>query len=331
MTPRPGWAPVAAALLLVLAGCNVFSPSAEEPLAETVTPVPVPSADDSAAPTRAAGTPTTGSGLDAFPGVSAQRGIDVERLLSAHATYLSTRSYTVEWERWAGGGSGPVADRFQRRVEIADDGAYLRRERGVRYGNVTSTYVGPEGAYRRTVGAEATSVSAVSIRDSDPAGERFARLVTYEVRAFLSEGYDDLDVVERGGRRYARVFVTRPPPELAAVYDAFALRNFSATVWIAPEGYVRALHYEFDLVGTRSGFAVEWRYAYSAVGETTVERPPWVPTPGTAAPRNGTAGPTEAATLATPSNSTAARTATATSTRGPPRVPLPAGNGTGGG
>ncbi|WP_459194655.1 DUF7537 family lipoprotein [Halosimplex sp. J119] len=320
MTTRRRWATVAVAFLLVLAGCNVLSSSGGESITETVTPVPVPSAVDSGTQTETAAT-TTGIGVGAFPGISARRGIDVDRLLSAHVVSLATQSYTVEWERWAGGGAGPVADRFQRRVEIADDGTYLRRERGVRDGNVTSMYVGPEGAYHRTVSDEETAVTSVSIRDEDSANERFAKLVTYEVRAFLSEGYDTLDVVERGDRRYARVFVTRPPPELAAVYDAYALRNFSATVWIAPEGYVRALHYEFDLVGAQSGFAVEWRYAYFAVGETTVERPPWVPTNGTVTPRNGTAGSTDIERSPLQS--------TATPTADPSRVPVPdAGNAT---
>lgn len=289
MTRRSGWALVAIALLVVLAGCSLVPSSEEGSIAETVTPVPVPSAADSEGAAAAAAAPTTETGLDAFPGVSARWGIDVDRLLSAHVAYLSTRSYTVEWARWTAGGTGPVAERFERRVEVEDNRTYLRRDRGVSGGNVTSTYVGSESAYRRAIGGETTVVSPTTVRDSDPARERFARLIAYEMGAFLSAGYDELDVVERGGRRYARAFVTRSPRELAQVYDAYALRNFTATVWIAPEGYVQAVHYEFDLVGARHEFAVEWRYAYTDVGETTVDRPPWVPTDATArSPSNET-------------------------------------------
>ncbi len=268
-------------LLVVLGGCSALSPSADAPATDTITPVPVPSATDSAGTTPTAAAPTVRSDLDSFPGVSARTGIDVERLLSAHVAYLSTRSYTVEWARWTAGGTQSVADRFERRVEVADDGTYLRRDRGVGSRNVTTTYVGPEGAYRRVVTDEKTVVTPVSVRDDDPARERFAHLVAFEVSAFLRSGYDELDVVERGGRRYARVFATRAPPELAQIYDAYALRNFTATLWIAPEGYVQAVHYEFDLVGTERSFSVEWRYAYTEVGETTVDRPPWAPTDGT--------------------------------------------------
>ncbi|WP_436923432.1 DUF7537 family lipoprotein [Halosimplex amylolyticum] len=309
MTRRPEWVLIAVGLLVVLGGCSALSPSTDEPTTRTITPVPVPSDTDAAAGTPVAAEPTVRSGLDSFAGVSAGHGIDVERLLAAHVVYLSTHSYTVEWARWTAGGTESVANRFQRRVEVADDETYLRRNRGISYGNVTSTYVGPEGAYRRVVGDDATDVTPVTVRDDDAARERFAHLVAFEVRAFLGNGYDELDVVERDGRRYARVFVTRPPPQLAQIYDAYALRNFSATLWVAPEGYVQAVHYEFDLVGAEYSFAVEWRYAYTAVGETTVDRPPWVPTGGTAgASSNATA--TDAAP-------------TGTQTPDPSRVPPP--------
>ncbi|WP_415378463.1 hypothetical protein [Halosimplex sp. TS25] len=299
MIRRPNWILVAVGALVVLAGCSALGPSTDAPATETITPVPVPSAVDSEAATPAE-TPTARAGLDAFPGVSARRGIDVERVLSAHVVYLSTRSYTVEWARWTAGGTESVADRFRRRVEVADDETYLRRDRGVGARNVASTYVGPEGAYRRVLDENTAVVTPVTVRDTDPARERFAHLVAFEVSSFLRSGYDDLDVVERDGRRYARVFTTRPPPQLVQIYDAYALRNFSATLWIAPEGYVQAVHYEFDLVGAERSFGVEWRYAYTDIGETTVDRPPWVPTDGaTGTPANvSTSGapPTDAPT-----------------------------------
>ncbi|MFC7193686.1 hypothetical protein ACFQL4_01975 [Halosimplex aquaticum] len=107
MTRRRRWAMAAITLLVVLGGCSALSPSADAPATDTITPVPVPSATDSAGTTPTAAAPTVRSDLDSFPGVSARTGIDVERLLSAHVAYLSTRSYTVEWARWTAGGPSP--------------------------------------------------------------------------------------------------------------------------------------------------------------------------------------------------------------------------------
>ncbi|MFB6140675.1 MAG: hypothetical protein ABEJ26_09605 [Halosimplex sp.] len=280
MSRRSRAALVAAACLLALSGCNAFAPSAE-PATDTVTPVPIPTVDASGQATPTARSPTARPELARFPGVSSRRGIDVATLLAAHVRYLSARSYTVTWTRRTAGGTGPVARQFRHRIAVGDD-ASLRHTEGDRTGPVT-TYVGAV-AYRRVVADGAATVEPADVADSEGAGERFAQLVAFEVRAFFGNGYDTLDVVERDGRRYARAFTTRPPPELASIYDAYALRNFTATVWVAPQGYVQALHYEFELVSPEDSLAVEWRYAYTDVGETTVERPTWVPANATASP-----------------------------------------------
>lgn len=292
MSARPDWPLVAVTLLVVLAGCSAFAPAPERQATETVTPAPVPTVSGDAAPTATA-TLTDRPELAQFAGVSARQGLDVETLLAAHVETLSTRSYTVEWTRRTVGGSGPVAREFQRRVEVADDDTYLRRAEGGRGAVVTTTYVGADGAYERVVEDGNASVTPVTVRDTDPAREQFARLVAFEMSAFFGAGYEDLDVVERDGRAYARVFTTRPPPQLGEIYDAYTLRNFSATAWVAPEGYVQAVHYEFDLVGFEDSLAVEWRYAYTDLGATSVDRPAWVPAATTGPePADGTATPT---------------------------------------
>ena len=313
MTRRLRWAVVAVALLALLAGCNVFASSQDSPVTETVTPVPVPSVTDSAAMSRPE-TATVGSGLGAFLGVSAAGGIDVEVLLETHVSVLSTKSYTVEWARRTAGGTGPVSQRFERRVEVAGDDTYLRRDEGIRTGNVTTTYVDSEVGYRRVVDDMGVTVDPVSVRPEGAARERFARLVSFEVRTFFADGYDDLTVVERDGRPYARVFTTRAPPLLAQIYDAYTLTNFTATMWIAPEGYVQAVHYEFDLVDVETTIPVEWRYSYTEIGETTVDRPQWVP-------ENATDSSRENGTDRTPSGTATDRSATPTRTPDPARVP----------
>jgi len=296
MTARPRVVLTAIAVLVVLGGCSVISSSGPPTNAAPVTPLAVPTDEPPGAAMPATEADAGAPPLQSFPGISARRGLDVEALLSAHVEYLSTRSYTVEWARWTVGATGPVAQRFQRRVQVGDDGTYLRRDERSRYGDVTTTYVGTDAAFRRVVGEENTSVTRIHRRGGEPANQRFARLVAFELGAFFSNGYDELDVVERDGRFYARVFTTRPPPQLGEIYDAYTLRNFTATAWVAPDGYVQAVHYEFDLVGFDERLAVEWRYSYSDVGTTTVETPPWLPASAAVEPStNATAVPDESA------------------------------------
>ncbi|ELZ26348.1 hypothetical protein C475_09017 [Halosimplex carlsbadense 2-9-1] len=88
-----------------------------------------------------------------------------------------------------------------------------------------------------------------------------------------------MEVVTRDGRPYARVVSDNVPPQIPETYSAYAVHDFAATLWIAPEGYVSAVHYEFDLRNIDERIAVEWRYTYDRVGETTVDRPEWVPEP----------------------------------------------------
>ena len=313
MTRRVRWAVVAVAFLALLAGCTVFTSSQDSPVTETVTPVPVPSVTDSAE-TADRETAAVGREPGRFPGVSAESGIDLDVLLETHVAVLSSNSYTLEWARWTAGGDGAVSQQFERRLEVADDNIYLRRDKGVRSGNVTTTYVDGTVGYRRVASDRDVTVDRRSVRRDDAARERFARLVSFEVRTFFEEGGDDLTVVERNGRPYARVFTTRAPPLLGEIYDAYAVQNFTATMWVAPEGYVQAVHYEFDLVDLDTTIPVEWRYSYADIGETTVDRPAWVPENATNASRmNGTD--------ATPAGVTTDRTATSTRTPDPARVP----------
>jgi len=313
MNRRFWWVAIAVLFLAALAGCNVLSTPDDAAVTETVTPVPVPSITDSAT-TADHTTATVGRTLDGFPGISAGSGVDLDVLLEAHVAVLSSNSYTVEWARWTAGGDGAVSQQFERRVDVADDDTYLRRDEGVRSGNTTTTYVDGTIGFRRVVGDGGVTVDSVSVRRDDAARERFAQLVYFEVRTFFEAGSDDLTVVERDGRPYARVFTTRRPSTLAEIYDAYTLQNFTATMWIAPEGYVQAVHYEFDLVDPETTIAVEWRYSYTDIGETTVDKPPWVPENATDTSRvNGTD--------ATPAGETTGLTAAPTRTPDPARVP----------
>ncbi|WP_436906884.1 DUF7537 family lipoprotein [Halosimplex marinum] len=262
----------ATALLVVLAGCSVFAGGGEPTPAETVTPAPVP--DSASTDTPPAATPR--ERLAAFPAVSADGEVNASGLYAAHVAHLSAHSYTLSWERRTAGGSGAITREYDRRIAVGADGTFLiRNEDGGT--NLTLTYGDRKSAYQRVVSPSGTAVSPATMRLTGPAGQRYAEAVSFEVLMFVETGYDSVDVVTRGGRPYARIVSDHVPPAIPETYSAYAVHDFRATLWVAPEGYVRAVHYEFVLRNVDERIAVEWRYTYDRVGETTVERPEWVP------------------------------------------------------
>jgi len=276
---RSGRLLVAVALLVVLAGCSVFAGADQPTPAETVTPAPVPDLGPTDTPAPA----TPWERLGSFPAISAQGDINVSGLLAAHIAFLSDRPYTLEWERRTTGGSGAITKEYDRRIAVGADGRYLIRnaDGGT---NTTTTYGDRDGAYRRVERANGTGVAPAPMRLTEPVGKRYAETVSFEVLTFLNEGYDSVDVVTRDGRPYARIVSGNVPPQIPETYSDYAVHDFAATMWVAPGGYVRAVHYEFDLLNVDERIAVEWRYTYDSVGETTVERPEWVPAPSTTPP-----------------------------------------------
>jgi hypothetical protein len=265
---------VAVALLVVLAGCSVFAGGGQPTPAETVTPAPVPELGPTETPPPA----TPRERLGTFPSISAEGDINVSGLFASHIAYLSDHSYTLEWNRRTAGGSGAIAREYDRRIAVGADGSFLVRnaDEGT---NTTLTYGDRDGAYRRVEGLNGTDAEPVPAGLTDPVGQRYAETVSFEILTFLNEGYDSVEVVTRNGRPYARVVSGNVPPQIPETYSAYAVHDFAATLWIAPEGYVSAVHYEFDLRNIDERIAVEWRYTYDRVGETTVDRPEWVPEP----------------------------------------------------
>ncbi|QPV62036.1 hypothetical protein I7X12_14945 [Halosimplex litoreum] len=263
---------VAVALVVVLAGCSVFAGGGQPTPAQTVTPAPVPDLGPTDTPPPA----TPRERLGAFPAISAEGDINVSGLFTAHIAYLSDHSYTLEWNRRTAGGSGPIAREYDRRIAVGADGSFLVRnaDEGT---NTTVTYGDRDGAYRRVEGSNGADAEPVPAGLTDPVGQRYAETVSFEILTFLNEGYDSVEVVTRNGRPYARVVSDNVPPQIPETYSAYAVHDFAATLWIAPEGYVSAVHYEFDLRNIDERIAVEWRYTYDRVGETTVDRPEWVP------------------------------------------------------
>lgn len=298
-------------LALVLAGCSAFG-AGDPPPGDTVTPVSL----ETEAPSP---TPPTWQ----VPGIDGTTITDEDALLGSHTRYLANRSFTLVWTRQAVGGSGTIGSSYRRDLAVENATTYRRISVGSFYPGEVYTYVDDTGLYRRTV-AENGSTRAVRRQGGVATPRRrFAVLAVPSADMVIEPGETEVAIVPRGDATYARL-VTRSPPEyFAGVYDDYDVRNFSATVWVHPDGYLRSVYYEFTLLDGEDGerIDIEVRYDYTAVGETRVSAPPWVerlrdqpesavptPTPtgtvaenGTTPAGNGTVTPGMTST-ATPSN-----------------------------
>lgn len=238
--------------LLLTAGCS-------QPLTgdggpdDTPTVTPVPLADDG------------DRGADELaPGVQPDGITDSARLLDAHAEALSNRSYTVRLSSRRET-ADTTAVSYDRVVRVAADGRF-------HYVLTTETPSG-ERRVERWRGAE-TAAEAVTEngtttyrRLEDPATPTL--LTSGDLRRlFVALPADVERVGERDGTAVHRV--TGGPDDLPP------LSNVTYEVEVTERGLIRAYEVRYDLAGRHPGTTVTVTATVTDVGETTVERPPWV-------------------------------------------------------
>jgi hypothetical protein len=309
---RQRYAAVVVAVLVVLTGCNAFGSGGEstpEPT-DDVTPVDVD-------PSTATPTPSERPGAGTFTGISENGTVDVTALLDSHLRYLTNRSFTLEWSRRTVGGTGPLAASYERRAAVVNDSTYLERSDGTMFAGPETTYVDPDGQYRRVELSNGSTLAGEIDTAHDRPDEWFASVPSSVASIVVVPGAIDVDVVERDGRQYVRLFSRTVPDYVEAVYSDYAVRNYTATLWVASEGYIRSIHYGYELVSPEERVRAELRYVYRDVGETTISQPEWVTaierdqTAPTTTSANGTetATPADGTETATPANGTETATA----------------------
>jgi hypothetical protein len=252
-------------VVVALAGCSgVFGwESGGGDNRETLTPVPPV--------TTAQPTPT--ERLAAYDGVSPDGSIDRRALLGAHLTTLANASFTVRWSRWRSNGSDrPVRPVFRQEAAVENASTYRYRPQGDPIRAQVEKYGDPSGRYGRWLRPEGASVTGELRASRHSATRRFADIVTYGVVNTLGNP-DVVRPTEQDGQRYLLV-VSRTPPR--TLTDQHSVRNYSATMYVHPDGYIRSLTYQYDFPTDDGWVTVRHRFAFRAVGETTVRRPEWV-------------------------------------------------------
>lgn len=268
------WRRLLVCLLLVTAGCNTLGGGDTGDPTPTVTPAPVP-AEESLA-----------------PGVSDEGVTNPRALADAHADVISNTSYRLTVNRTVRAANGTLRERLSLELALATDRSY----------RVDTATAGPEApVFLGTPPANATFWSNGSTyvrkltRDGqttyntfDPvegAGtwQYWARTVPFggeqaTPRAFLRRtfGAVDTEVVGRTGANGTTVYRLRGNATAERLDAEVANpRNVSLVATVTEGGLVASLSLRY--VGTMDGerVRVTRTVAYSDVGSTTVEPPPW--------------------------------------------------------
>ncbi|WP_415381142.1 hypothetical protein [Halosimplex sp. TS25] len=281
---------VIVAALVVLSGCSAVSFGSDgQPGAstDTVTPVPITDTD--------AGATGTATPVDLPPGVSADGSVDAVELSRAHEAFLENRTYTwfVDYDT---GEEDFVGGVFTRRAVVGNESFFVQQV-SLGPGANTSLYVNESGGFLRAVEGNETRYEMLRI----PGQQDEYAFAGDAILRFLDGTQFDVTTVERGGQAYYRLHTADGPIPQTLASSSVDVRNYSATAYVTPEGFVRSLTAEYDRVVRDTQTHVSFRYDYSGVGESTPEPPTWVDDvqrrstpepaqPGTPA-QNGTATP----------------------------------------
>jgi hypothetical protein len=245
------WRAVAVVVSLVLAGCgSVVGGNGAAEASDSVS-APTPTLTPVSVPEVTTASPTLP------PGVSGDSVTDSAALYDAHMAYLQGRSYTLEVRVRAD------EVRSERLFRVETPTRYYRQD--LLPGRNFTRYADDETVYTRT---------AIGDNELFARSDDVDRPSAHTIR--LSKAFLQLDEV-----RVAETLVDgRLHYELTGSYPVHptveTLRNVSIAAVVHPAGFIRSLNVSY--VAARSGTEtnVTRTFAYTDVGETTVERPAWV-------------------------------------------------------
>ena len=292
---QPARRPVAAlalAALLVLAGCSVATPTADE-RTSTLTPAPVP--DGGRAGAAASGSNAGGErsvdGRRLAPGLRAGGVDDAFALAGAHGASLTDRSYTRGDSRTVVDGNGTLqATRTDLRVGAGGVPFLLERSAvsaprydvQLPYAEAAVHHNGSRAAYRVVSNGSARHRTDASVPPAEALPDRTGRSA---VLGLLSAFEWEVQELEIGGEPHYRLESTalRAPEALDDAYLLSDPRNASVRLLVGTDGRVHRYRLEYETSYDGRTVGVTETARWSAVGETAVPAPGWL-----AAARNAT-------------------------------------------
>jgi hypothetical protein len=248
--------------LALLAGCSTLAPASQTP---TVTPAPVP---ENAVTTEASPLP---------PGVTGNAVADIDELARAHVTATTGRSYTWHAQYVVTRTDGQ-RNTVRQRASVENETTYTywtnRREAPRdspfdNLGNYTEYAVPGE---RDTRAAEGTRWEYSRV-PHQRARQRVGRLAGNAVHEYLWVTDANVAVRRVGGQRSYEISGTGYAPR-----SGYAISNYTVVATVSPDGFVRSLDASYVRTLGSEYERVDYSFAYTRVGNTTVERPEWVET-----------------------------------------------------
>lgn len=251
-------------VMLILAGCNSAPGGGNQP------------------PSTVANDTTTETPIEGEypPGLSASGVTDAEAFAAAHEESLANRSYTYTREATVTAVNGSQLGNWTEYAQVGPE--------RLRFNN-TQTGTGVNVAGHAIDDIRIYTNGSVTLIDADgsddyrrKAGRGFAAN-TFSSASFLVDAFNTTETsvttVERDGQTWYRVtaapenetFTYRYPDETVEIRAT----DLSTTALVSPSGLVTNFTHEYDFErGSVSGHRT-MEIRYSAVGETTVERPSW--------------------------------------------------------
>lgn len=255
-------------LIVLLAGCNGLSASTPDRVSttQTVTPAPVP--EERSRPLLRTAVSTNGT-------------VDPKRLAQTHKAVLANRSYTLTYIRnETANRPSAVARNTTNRIQVGRQATQVEVS-GLRELRDRQRYFTDSAGYEYVAAFNRTRRLETTRSDIEPT------LATELIKVHLPGQSRQQTTITESDQRYLRVHV----PKTAEIYagDRY-ISDYTVTAYVHPSGYVRSMRVNYT--DTSRGVDISLRFRYTAVGETSVKRPAWVPederTPGAVATGEGT-------------------------------------------
>lgn len=265
-----------AALLVVapIAGCNT-APADGGGTPPTVTPAPVPTDDVGRVGASTSG-PGGGTGL---PAVGGEGPVGVADIAETHREALMATSFTRTVTETIRGPNGTVR-RTERTVRVESDPLtyYYTYNQTVEEGYPVRAFTPRFELWSNESHAVSRAVrnGSVSYRiDSAGAYGRPITGITGNEALLALLGAFEFRVERAGGGYHLRSTALVDQESLPTPTLTENASNATMTAWISERGVVRSYRVAYDVRGEDRRLRVIERAEVRAVGETSVERPPW--------------------------------------------------------
>jgi hypothetical protein len=217
------------------------------------------------------------------PGLNESGVTDASALSSAHARYLRNRSYTVLSNITVSDLDGTVRARGNSTKRIAHDPLRLTSTSDVSgqprlvglYQHDMSVWASENGTWYAIERPNGTTYRKVSDELRPPFAARTSRDSLFVLFSALNTTVEDTRT--RNGTTLSRVTSTgvRNPDTLAGQLRADSVRNVSLSAIVGQQGLVREYHIKYTATRGNNTTRARQTVRFTALGETTVERPAW--------------------------------------------------------